>query len=290
MTVTAVVVTYNRKELLRECLAALEAQTRPLDRILVVDNASTDGTAELLAEKREQSPLLQVLTLPDNQGGAGGFHEGMKRAHADGSTWMWLMDDDTIARPDALEKLLEARERAPEALVLAGKVVWDDGRIHPMNAPGFERNRPHRVVESAERRLLPLRCATFVSLLVHREAVDRFGLPFKQYFIWSDDIEYTARILRREDAGYLVPDSVAHHKTKQPYTAVSTTGGRFYFHIRNHVFMLRGDSWDWREKLTLVYVMLFTSWLYLRHNRFAKWNVRVILRALRDGVAAPRPA
>jgi GT2 family glycosyltransferase len=289
-SVTAVVVTYNRKELLRECLAALAAQSRPVDRVLVVDNASTDGTADLLAQERGRSPFLHVLTLPDNQGGAGGFHEGMKRAHAEGADWVWLMDDDTLPRPDALERLLAALESEPDALVLGSKVIWNDGRMHPMNMPGFERNRPARVVDVVEKGLLPLRTATFVSLLVKRDAIDRYGLPFKQYFIWSDDIEYTARITRHEDAAYLVPDSLAHHKTKQPYTAVSTSGGRFYFHIRNHVFMLRGSAWDAREKLTLVYVMLFTSLQYLRHNGFALWNVRVILRALRDGVTAPRPA
>lgn len=283
--VTAVVVTYNRKALLRECLAALREQTRPVDRILVVDNASTDGTGDMLREED-----VDVLTLPDNQGGAGGFHEGMKRAHADGADWVWLMDDDTVVRPDALERLLGALDEEPGALILAGKAVWDDGQMHPMNFPGFERNRPARVVEAAEKGLLPLRTATFVSLLVRREAITRYGLPFKQYFIWSDDIEYTARVTRNEDAAFLVPDSVAHHKTKQPYTAVSTAGGRFYFHIRNHVFMLRGTSWDAREKLTLVYIMLVTSGQYLRHNRFAAWNVRVILRALRDGVTASRPA
>jgi GT2 family glycosyltransferase len=214
----------------------------------------------------------------------------MKRAHADGADWVWLMDDDTMVRPDTLEQLLAALDEEPGALILSSKVVWNDGQMHPMNLPGFERNRPARVVEVAEKGLLPLRTATFVSLLVNRDAIDRHGLPFKQYFIWSDDIEYTARVTRREDVAFLVPTSVAHHKTKQPYTAVSTSGGRFYFHIRNHVFMLRGSAWDAREKLTLVYVMLVTSLQYLRHNRFAAWNVRVILRALRDGVIAPRPA
>ena len=283
--VWAVVVTYNRRDLLVQCLGALQAQERAPDHVLVVDNASTDGTPDLV---REAFPWVELKVLPDNQGGAGGFHEGLKAAHAAGAEWIWLMDDDTIPRPDTLKTLLEAREQvppdAPDPLVLASKVVWEDGHIHPMNAPGYERNRVERLVAGCEHGLMPLRCATFVSLMVHRDAIDRHGLPLKHYFIWSDDIEYTARILRREDAGYLVPASVALHKTKSPYTAVSTTGDRFYFHIRNHVFMLRGSSWDWREKLTLVYVMLTSTYSYMQFNRWSTVNAKVVGRALRDGV------
>jgi rhamnopyranosyl-N-acetylglucosaminyl-diphospho-decaprenol beta-1,3/1,4-galactofuranosyltransferase len=283
--VWAVVVTYNRKALLEECLQALHAQERAVDHVLVIDNASTDGTPDMV---RERFPWAQLRTLPDNQGGAGGFHEGLKAAHDSGAEWIWLMDDDTIPTPTALARLLEARERVPEdaqaPLVLSSKVVWSDGRIHPMNAPGYERNRVDRLVAGVERGLMPLRCATFVSLMVHRDAIDRHGLPLKHYFIWSDDIEYTARILRREDAGYLVPDSIVLHKTKEPYTAVSTTGDRFYFHIRNHVFMLRGSSWDWREKLTLVYVMLTSSLSYMQFNKWSPEKAKTIGRGLRDGV------
>ena len=292
--VWAVVVTYNRRELLQECLAALQAQERAADHVLVVDNASTDGTPEMV---RAEHPWVELMELPDNQGGAGGFHEGLKAAHAAGAEWIWLMDDDTIPTPQALRRLLEAREQVPAGepapLLLASKVVWKDGSIHPMNAPGYERNRVERLVAGCEHGLMPLRCCTFVSLMVHRDAIDRHGLPFKHYFIWSDDIEFTARILRREDAGYLVPDSLVLHKTKEPYTAVSTTGDRFYFHIRNHFYMLRGTSWDWREKLTLVYVMLTSTLTYMQFNRWSRRNALVVLRAVRDGLrrvpAAARP-
>ena len=81
MHVSAVVVTRNRRALLVECLAALATQSRPPDRIIVVDNASTDGTVELL---KERYPEVEVLVLASNQGGAGGFHEGIRAAHAAG--------------------------------------------------------------------------------------------------------------------------------------------------------------------------------------------------------------
>lgn len=289
MSVCAVVVTYNRRDLLEECLAALAAQTRPLDRVLVIDNASTDGTPELVRER--YAGAVDLVALETNEGGAGGFHEGLRRGHAAGHDWIWLMDDDTIPTPTALAELLAAAERTgldhPPAL-LSSKVVWTDGRMHPMNNPGFERERVQDIVALAERHLLPLRTATFVSLLVHRGAVDRHGLPLKRYFLWSDDIEYTARIMGHEP-GFLVPASVTVHKTKEPYTAISSSGERFYFHARNTLYMLRGTAWRTREKPGLLFGYLMSIVAYLQANRFAPRTVAIVLRGVRDGLRPGAP-
>ena len=282
-TVCAVVVTRNRLTLLRECLTALGAQTRALDRVVVVDNASSDGTLDAL---QRDFPEVDVLALSENEGGAGGFHEGLREAYAGGADWVWLMDDDTISRRDALAELVSARDASaglPAPLLLASKAEWDDGSLHPMNTPGFERYRTELVIRAAELGLMPLRTTTFVSLLVARQAVERFGLPPKHFFIWSDDIEYTARILRHA-AGYLVPASVVNHRTTTPYTAVTTTGGRFYFHVRNTIYMIRGDAWSTSEKLPLVWIVFATSLAYLRHNAFSRASALTVMRGLRDGV------
>ena len=279
--------TYNRKHMLRECLDALARQTRPVDRVLVVDNASTDGTQEMVESDR---PGVDLLALPENVGGAGGFHEGMKRAHADGAEWLWLMDDDTIQEPDALAELLAAPERVeplPRPTMLAGKVVWRNGRLHPMNKPGPERRRIERLLDGAERGLLPLRFATFVSLLVHRGVVDRHGLPYKHFFKWSDDIEYTGRVLLSE-SGYLVPTGVAVHKTNAAHTAMTSPPDQFYFHVRNTLFILRAPGRSARDKVIFAWVLVWSILEYvLRHPGRAtgEW----ILKGLRDGVRTAVP-
>ncbi|HEV2768561.1 MAG TPA: glycosyltransferase family 2 protein [Solirubrobacteraceae bacterium] len=278
----AIVVTYNRKELLQECLAALRSQTHAPDRVIVVDNASTDGTAELV---RREHLEVELLALSENQGGAGGFHEGLKAAHAAGAEWIWLMDDDTIPAPDALAQLVrapDAMDGLPAPALLASKVVWTDGSLHPMNHPGFERDRTERFILSCEHGFLPIRASTFVSLLVHRSAIDEHGLPHKHFFLWSDDIEYTARVTRHR-AGYLVPDSVVVHKTKTAYTAVTDTGGRFYYHVRNSLYMLRGRAWSKREKLSVIWFLGFTTNAYLRNNGFSRESLATVGRGLRDG-------
>ncbi len=270
----AVIVTRDRLALLEQCLAALRAQERRPDRILVVDNASSDGTAAFLAAQDD----VEVLRLEENVGGAGGFHAGMRHAHAAGAEWLWLMDDDTIPRPDALAALLAPGD---DGLILRASVaVWKDGRLHPMNVPGLERERIEPLVEAAPHRLLPLRTSTFVSLLVHRAAVDRFGLPEARYFIWSDDIEYTARVTRGGGRMALVTSSVVEHRTKEPHTAVSAAGDRFYFHARNTLYMVRGRSWGGLEKASLLYLLALTSLQYVRGGG----SPAVVLRGLRDGL------
>jgi|YelNatPaOPRAMG01_1025707.scaffolds.fasta_scaffold60829_1 rhamnopyranosyl-N-acetylglucosaminyl-diphospho-decaprenol beta-1,3/1,4-galactofuranosyltransferase len=106
-TVAAVVVTYNRKDLLRQCLDGILRQTRPVDAIYVVDNASTDGTGQMIAAEYADRVIYE--RLPENTGGAGGFHHGMKRPYEDGHDWIWVIDDDVVHDPDCLKALLEHR-------------------------------------------------------------------------------------------------------------------------------------------------------------------------------------
>ena len=94
--VVAVIVTWNRRELLAESLSAVADQTRPPDRLVVVDNASTDGTAELLTDR---FPMLEVVRTARNIGGAGGFALGIRRAlEIEPADAVWLLDDDTVPR------------------------------------------------------------------------------------------------------------------------------------------------------------------------------------------------
>jgi GT2 family glycosyltransferase len=285
-SVCAIVVTHNRRHLLRECLAAIAGQSRPPERILVVDNASSDGTPAML---KDDFVDVELLALSTNEGGAGGFHEGIKQAHAEGADWMWVMDDDTIPEPDALAELLAAPERlgtaSPPAL-LASRVVWRDGRAHPMNAPWPERTRVERVIDGAERGLLPLRFATFVSLLVHRGTVDRHGLPLKNFFIWSDDVEYTSRAVLGGDLAYLVPTSVAVHKTERPHFFLSAPPDRFYYHVRNTLFIARLGGRGRRDRVVRVFILVTTVFQYLHRDPSAA-AAAAILRGLRDGLTSP---
>ena len=278
-TVCAVVVTHNRRDLLVECLDRLQAQSRPPEAILVVDNASTDGTAELLAGRDG----IEVERLDENVGGAGGFRHGLESAFRAGYDWMWLLDDDTFAEETCLAELLAGASRAPHApSVMSSVVRWRDSTLHPMNGPWL-RNRWGELAEAAGVRLAPIRAATFVSTMVHKDAVHRYGFPPGHYFVWLDDIQYTARILRREH-GYVVPQSSVVHYTPQPYNTVTDTRERFYFKVRNHIWLLRGPSFGGREWLGYARSLVRAIVTYVRRSPSRRAAVATVLRGVRDGL------
>jgi GT2 family glycosyltransferase len=239
--VTAVVVTHNRRQLLLEALAAVHAQSRAPDAVIVVDNASTDDTA---AAVRAHYPSARLAELAHNTGGAGGFAYGMALALAGGADLVWLMDDDTVPRPDALRAMLEARGShpgRPPALV-ASRVLWTDGRAHPMNTPRTKpfATRAERLAAAAAG-CLPIRSASFVSILVDADECRRCGLPQADYFLWNDDFEFTTRLLRG-NAGLLCPASVVVHKTRTFGSTDADPGPRFFYEVRNKIWTLRSRS------------------------------------------------
>ncbi len=287
--VIAVVVTYNRRPLLLESLSAVHAQSRAPDAVIVVDNASTDETA---AAARSRYPDITVAELARNTGGAGGFACGLALALADAADLVWLMDDDTVPQRHALRTLLEARGRhpgRPPALV-ASRVIWTDGRPHPMNTPRAKPfARKAERAAAAETGCLPIRSASFVSILVDAGVCRERGLPQADYFLWNDDFEYTTRLLRGQ-AGLLCPASVVVHKTATFGSTDADPGPRFFYEVRNKVWTLRTRSLAPAER-----VLYGGSTLRRWARTFAKSPDRGALRSsLVKGIAAgvrtsPRP-
>jgi len=234
--VVAVVVAYNRRDLLAEVLSALAAQRHPLARVVVVDNASTDDSADVV---RAAGELVDLVPLERNTGGAGGFAAGMAVAldrHA--PDWLWLMDDDTVPAEDALEAMLAA-VAASEFVAAGSRVVWTDGTEHPMNTPRAKPFVSRDERAAAERRGgIPIRSTSFVSMLVRADVVREVGLPIADYFIWNDDFEYSTRVLRGR-RGIHVPGSVVVHKTKVLGSTDVDPGARFYYEVRNKLWMFR---------------------------------------------------
>lgn len=267
MKIAAIVVTFNRKDLLLENLEALKNQTKPVDAIYIVDNNSTDSTQDLLFQKgylnytskkensnyfwrstttvysANDSPItVYYLHMNENLGGAGGFFEGIKAAYKDGYYWFWLMDDDTIPEIYALEKLLEKLEMLKEINVgfACSKVLWKDRTVHKMNVPIVLPNVngiPFNFYE--EKNVLLVSSASFVSLIVSRDVVKSVGLPIKEFFIWVDDVEFTSRITKNKMFGIYVKDSIVVHKTQSNYSASDTYNWRFYYNVRNWLWFTR---------------------------------------------------
>lgn len=284
------VVAYNRRELLIECLNALFRQTVSPDAIVVIDNASSDDTAAAVSDR---FPEADLESLAVNTGGAGGFAIGIDRAVSrHDADLVWIMDDDTIPTPRALEALLTARARSVRApAVLASHVVWTDHRDHPMNTPRrkpFVSRSESRDAESVG--AVPVRSASFVSSLVDSAAIRADGLPVAEYFIWNDDFEFTARMLRHR-RGLFVPDSVVVHKTKARADTDADPGERFYYEVRNKLWLFRRSrALAWYEK-PLYLAATARRWTRTLRRSQDRDTIRRAFRAgWRDGLRmSPRP-
>ncbi len=241
--VCVVVVTFNRKDLLRRCLLALQPQVGPDDRILVVDNLSTDGTRDMLDT---EFPELERLDLPVNVGGAGGFNAGMRWGYERGFEHLWLMDDDGVPQSDCLQKLLEVEERPSVRVPIQRD---SGGRLYGISA---WRDRNVDVTEEIVSGGIPAvgrYMFSFVGPLIPRAVVDQVGYPNAEFFIWFDDYEYSLRIIDRTSIPVVaLTDTTFHHDMGERSRVVRFLGKtsvrsdvapwKIYYGIRNPLYTL----------------------------------------------------
>jgi GT2 family glycosyltransferase len=233
-SVAAVVVTFNRQELLCRCLDALMAQTLPVDEIIVVDNASSDGTPDVL---RLDYPELTHLRMSENFGPAGGFAEGIRYAYENGHDWVWVFNDDDTPQAEALQVLLEvARQvdirrsgmigswRTIPGHVARDSMMWRRGRFRPCSST--DSTRPYRVD-----------LITFSGVLISSKLITDIGVPRASYFMMFEETEYC---LRAQTAGfeiYVVPKSLTDSLNAGSAGGASPPW-RGYYQTRNHLLMV----------------------------------------------------
>lgn len=280
--IAAVVVTYNRCALLEGCLDALIRQDRPLDEILVIDNASTDSTAAMLEEK--YNGKITHVRLEENVGGAGGFYEGIRLAYEKGHDWIWAMDDDLEPARDALKALVESPAFGDPSVGLLASLVLDakapnrnspyqqfsgilaacpdsDGWI-PVGRGHYKRfnsTMNFRLVvdgNSLNSPLVPIEAAGFLGVMVRRDAMKAVGLPRKDLFIFWDDTEFIYRISRHFKVFLVPPSKVIHRKHWAPrasFPGLMRKGRgiphaqvwRLYYYIRNEIFFRKKYAKPW---------------------------------------------
>ena len=281
--VAAVVVTYNRLDLLRKCVEALRRQTEACD-ILIVDNASTDGTDQWLAEQQD----VNSRNTGSNLGGAGGFNYGMRWAVEAGYGFIWVMDDDTLPEPDALEKLTEA-DRILEGNYgwLSSIALWTDGSECRMNRQKLKKNF-YEYSPLLKFGIVQAEQATFVSLFLRSKIICRFGLPIKEYYIWGDDIEYTRRIsVGGGMSCFIAGQSQVVHATKSNVGSnvalddVERTG-RYFYAFRNEAHLYRQEGIKGRA---YCFAKRCRDLFWIVWHGKPKWpRLRVLLRGIWAGI------
>ena len=285
--VAAIVVTYNRSALLRKNIECLLGQKGAECDIYVIDNNSTDDTAAIV--KYFTNSRVHYFNTGSNLGGAGGFEWGMKRAVEDGYNLVWLMDDDTLPSPTALVTLLEAGEKLNDDWgALSSVSYWTDGSL------GGIRHKPTLFTHLKDKdirskKLIRVKQAPFVSLLVKADVIKEFGLPIGEYFIWTDDWEFTARFSHKRKI-YAVTDSKVVHamrENRRPNFAIETSADR----IERYKHLYRNDVHCYRQYGLKGWAYLAAKFLYTVANilinsktdKLAK--IRVVIRGYKEGLS-----
>lgn len=239
MKITAVVVTFNRLELLKQGIECLRKQQK-LTGIIVVNNGSTDGTREWL---NAQPGLLVVHQ--DNVGGSGGFYTGIERAYSEGADWIWCMDDDVFPRPDCLDRLLPYTDRSEVGILsprrlLEGKVFTHEFRhfnfTNPVGSLHGRKLAKQQVNQATE-----IVGADFEGPFISRRVVEKIGLPNRELFIFCDDTDYCLRAHLAGFKLFYIPEALMDkHKFFSNDTWTSRNRKKKwkrYYQVRNEAYL-----------------------------------------------------
>lgn len=268
--VTALIVTYNRKRLLERCLRSLFNQEHELHQICVIDNNSTDGTPELVAEFQKQGCIdIAYIRLTENLGGAGGFREGFRWALERGDwDWLLVMDDDAAPDREYVKRLLEQSHNNPDIRCLTGtEYVGDTMRISYGGRRVIDKASTMRTAlvpkEWYGKESFCVDTATFVGLMIHANVVQKVGLPDADFFIYYDDTDYCFRIRKYTKILHVTGARIVHREDFENDVLVEgQQEWRQFYLYRNELVIKKRHIKHW----------------YIRYA----WIARAYLRKIRD--------
>jgi rhamnopyranosyl-N-acetylglucosaminyl-diphospho-decaprenol beta-1,3/1,4-galactofuranosyltransferase len=300
--VCAVVVTFNRKDLLMECLNSLLNQTKKVDTILIVDNFSTDGTEKLLLDNNFIDKLppenidtpfiinskkanlnIKYIKMNENTGGAGGFHMGTKTAYEDGFDWIWLMDDDGIPDSKCLNNLLLYKK---DADFLAPLVIDIEDETN-LSFGIQDNNITLRSVKEITKETYLNTASPFNGILLSNKLVQSIGYPKKDMFIWGDEFEYFTRILNSSFKILTISNAIHRHPRNRVITYKIFNDKNIYFQntplkdyclYRNYAYV----NYNLRKKTNILKDIIKYSAFFIK--RFEFNNLFFFLSATFDGV------
>lgn len=258
--------------------------------ILVTDGSSTDGTGTLFGREGKY-PNVIYYDLGENMGSAG-FYYAIRKAVALGYENIWLMDDDVIPDRKALQQLLKADEcLAGRWGFLASLAYWKDGSLCKANIP---KTAPLRFVSVSEKTgIIPVKMASWASLMIKADTVKKAGLPIKEYYIGTEDYEYTARISRRLPSFWVTSSRVLHAKDENIKADIIKAKGerleRFSYMYRNDVHFYRKYGLQGYVYLMLKFIYTFLRIIiFEKDDRYGK--IKILINGYMVGFSfAPKP-
>lgn len=262
MNITCVIVTFNRLEKLKKCLAAYEEQLYLPTRLIVVDNGSNQETKDYLKEWSSFSCDVDkiILTLDQNYGGSGGFYYGMKKAMELGFDWLWIADDDAYPEKNAF-KILEEYISSHDDKVVCSSVYQSNGlclchRIRIQKS--LLKIKENEIDKKEYDKPFYFNLFSFVGAALSYDVVKKCGLPCKDFFIWYDDTEYSLRV---NDLYKIVcvPSIKVHHDVDEATS--SSISWKTYYGERNSLV-------TWKKHGTKLQLFMI---VFRRKLSYLKW-------------------
>jgi GT2 family glycosyltransferase len=266
--VWVVVLSYNQYDLTRACLVSVLALEPAPAHVLLVDNASSDGTA---ARARREFPQVEVLALPENRYFAGGVNEGLRRALESGAGSILLLNNDLVLERGALGALVAALGADPARAAASPKiyyyeppdVIWFAGGYVTR---GFGLIR-HRGVNVKEEKLVdgprPVDYASGAAVLIARGALESVGLLDPSYVMYAEDVDWCARARKQGRMISYEPRARAWH-----HVSAASGGGltplKAYFRLRSGALYLTRHGARWERPLSWLAYGAWTAWLLIR--------------------------
>jgi GT2 family glycosyltransferase len=267
--------TFNDAAVIENLLDGLRRQTRPLDAIIIVDNASTDNTLD-----RVFPPNVTLVRHSENTGSCGGVHTGLAHGLDQGFDWTWVFDADSVPEPDALENLLAFHEGLPPA---------ERERVcflasHMATASGVPKDQPMIFTESGIEYVpfnsaapaIPADFFIWSGLLFRMPAVRKIGLPSRDYVIDFGELEYGYRAKQLGFESYMVNTAVVNQDVGRPPGVLSRTARFGPFTFRYFEFSPIRTYYRVRN--------LLYFWLYECRPLRKRW----VIRSIRSGLLFPR--
>ncbi len=299
--VCAGVVTFNRSSLLSECVRGLLSQTKPVEQIFIIDNASSDESPKIIESLQSLHPgRITAIRHAENTGSAGGFCAAAKAGFNYGADWVWLLDDDVALMDNTLEALLESSAAKDVMTGALGSFVRDE-------RGGRFLNNIQCLVDRKNFNFIPVPAVpgdaaisvdtnSFDSVLVQRRALMSCGFPNEDYFLWFDDIEFFLRISRQFKI-WLIPQSQVTHGSEAQSTEKKIPFFRnptevyewphiwkMYYRLRNYYDVARRNSavWPFHKLFFKSFLKQLILIFLLRQDH--KWQrLRLLFRAGVDG-------